>query len=337
MRLMLVAFLGALSCACVVQDDEHVSEAEHAITGGELAAGYPEAALVDAFMGANQVRCSGIVISPHVVVTSAICLWRFGPWRVTVPFAGGQSVVATGGAVYDFSPINPRPHNLGVVFLPTPITLPAYPRLAAAPVADGTQVVRLGRSRDDVTSDVALFVSAPVAVASGEPLGLPFEYVAAGTLEGPDQGGGVERADHELVAINTNDRDGLVSLTRVDLVATWLREQMVRAGDAVDAPRWIDMTGDASACHEQPGVACGWSPVDSGMGYTCAPRHPGWAEPWTCELGPFDPGWVDMSDDPGACANRPGLPCGWSSVDQGAGYTCALRHPAWANGWTCEP
>jgi hypothetical protein len=56
-------------------------------------------------------------------------------------------------------------------------------------------------------------------------------------------------------------------------------------------------------------------------------------------VGTTGPGytyWVDMTNNPYACNDKPGSPCGWSSSNNGQGYTCGRRHPDWANPWTCE-
>ena len=134
---------------------------------------------------------------------------------------------------------------------------------------------------------------------------------------------------------------------------------------------WVDMTNNATGCDQRPGVPCGWASTSNGAGNVCACRHGTWADGWTCEApgapttaGPACPGvagsdasvatdashpvdsgasvdgavsWVDMTNDTAACEHRTGTPCGWNPTDNGAGYTCACRHGAWAEGWTCEP
>src|SRR5262245_43011278 len=135
------------ACSAEVGTEADTATIHQAIQGGQVASAYPEAVLVGASASGFEVPCSGTLISPHVVVTSAICLFRFGPWRVMAPSAGGVSVMSAGAAVFDWSPINPQPHNIGVIYLPhdSPITLAKYPALPHAPIADGTLVSRLGR------------------------------------------------------------------------------------------------------------------------------------------------------------------------------------------------
>ncbi len=46
--------------------------------------------------------------------------------------------------------------------------------------------------------------------------------------------------------------------------------------------------------------------------------------------------WVDMTNNPYACDDKAGAACGWSSTNNGEGYTCGRRHPDWASPWTRE-
>src|SRR5262245_59071768 len=111
---LIFAMTALTACSAEAGTEADTAAIQQAIQGGQVAtAAYPEAVLVGAAASGFEVPCSGTLISPHVVVTSAICLFRFGPWRVTVPAAGGVSIMSTGGAVFDWSPINPRPHNIG--------------------------------------------------------------------------------------------------------------------------------------------------------------------------------------------------------------------------------
>ena len=47
-------------------------------------------------------------------------------------------------------------------------------------------------------------------------------------------------------------------------------------------------------------------------------------------------GWIDMNIDASACVSEPNVPCGWSTTNNGLGYTCACREGTWAVPWTCE-
>jgi hypothetical protein len=164
---------------------------------------------------------------------------------------------------------------------------------------------------------------------------------------------------------------------------------------------WVDMNSadgaaNPTACDNMPGVPCGWSATNNGLGYTCRCANPTWADPWGCEApdsgapevcplpdagndsstamdsssgdgssgadsgidagedsGKADSGtitdaqsfadaWVDMNSadgaaNPHACDNEPGAPCGWSTTNNGLGYTCRCVNPTWADPWGCEP
>ena len=50
---------------------------------------------------------------------------------------------------------------------------------------------------------------------------------------------------------------------------------------------WVDMNfpdggANAHACDNLPGVPCGWSAANNGLGYTCSCVFPGDLDPWGC-------------------------------------------------------
>jgi len=54
-----------------------------------------------------------------------------------------------------------------------------------------------------------------------------------------------------------------------------------------DAGGWIDMNfadgaANGHACDNQPGVPCGWSATNNGLGWTCACVLPQDQDPWGC-------------------------------------------------------
>jgi hypothetical protein len=54
-----------------------------------------------------------------------------------------------------------------------------------------------------------------------------------------------------------------------------------------------------------------------------------------------NPDWVDMDFADGAanghaCDDHPGVPCGWSATNTGAGYTCKCVFPADLDPWGCS-
>src|SRR5271170_1886184 len=59
------------------------------------------------------------------------------------------------------------------------------------------------------------------------------------------------------------------------------------------------------------------------------------------DTGTGTPSWVDMDFADGAanghaCDNNPGVPCGWSATNGGAGYTCRCVFPADQDPWGCS-
>jgi hypothetical protein len=50
---------------------------------------------------------------------------------------------------------------------------------------------------------------------------------------------------------------------------------------------WVDMNfpdggANSHACDNEPGVPCGWSAANNGLGYTCRCAFPGDLDPWGC-------------------------------------------------------
>src|SRR5437660_482840 len=118
-----VALAVAVSSGCGASTDgsDPLSTSGQAIVGGEPATQYAEAALVDMYEGGElQAACSGAVISPHVVLTAGHCVDGFTGWRVTAPFAGGQSTKSVRGITLDWNEhgaatVNRNHHDIGLV------------------------------------------------------------------------------------------------------------------------------------------------------------------------------------------------------------------------------
>ena len=154
-----IAFIGfAVLSGCAVQradDGEQVESTSKPsaapIIGGSKASAFPEAVLVDMYSGGSITSaCSGSVIAPRVVLTAGHCVDGFSKWRITAPYASGQRVYGSSATTYDWAEsgatsVNPNHHDIGLVFLDTPITLSQYPVLAATPVANGSSIINIGR------------------------------------------------------------------------------------------------------------------------------------------------------------------------------------------------
>ena len=197
------------------------------IIGGVPATEYGEAATLTMHKPGIVGYCSATVIAPRVVLTAGHCVDSFVSWDV---YVGTESRAAEGAETFDWNEagattVNPNHHDIGLVYLTEPITLPSYPTLAAAPVPDGTRVVNVGRIQDGTLTD-ALYM-APVAVEDATPIGFPFDYTSADIIQSGDSGGPAFReGTHEIVAVNSGANDTLQVLARVDLLTTWISDRV---------------------------------------------------------------------------------------------------------------
>ncbi len=224
-------------------ESEVLGETSDAIVGGARATEFPEAALVDMARGGRTVSiCSGALVAPRVVLTAGHCVDGFDGWTVRLPYAGGQVATASGAAVFDYKNdsqfVNPNQHDVGLVFLSRPLTLPQFPTLATSGLAEGARVQNLGRIKDGVASRTDLYFGAEVAVRPGSRFGFPFSYVTDEVIQSGDSGGPVEipgSTPHRIVAVNSGGGGGTQILARVDLIATWIDEQIrANGGFATD-------------------------------------------------------------------------------------------------------
>jgi hypothetical protein len=255
-RAATLAVLVMSAVGCAAGDEEGLDESEQVqtpIVGGSKASAYPEAALLE--MSTNGVvkgYCSGSVIAPQVVLTAGHCVAGFTGWSVSAPFLN-QTAKASSSEVFDYKDdgsknVNRDQHDVGLVFLDTPITLSQYPVLADAPLPAGSSVVSVGRIDNGKLSTSALFVSEPLTVASAAPV-YPYSYVSRQVIESGDSGGPVEvpgTTPHKLVAVNSGSGASMQVLARVDLLKTWITERIATHGGP----------GAAAPAPAAPAAAC---------------------------------------------------------------------------------
>ena len=199
------------------------------IVGGTPAIHYPEAVLVDLLQNGQVVAaCSGTLIAPNVVLTAGHCVHGFDGWQVIAPYASGQTAQSSKGQTHDWTDdsgvVNPSMHDLGLVFLSSPITIASYPLLATAPLVDGSQVINIGRIDNGQFSTTDLYQSKPISVTNAASEGFPYDYIANDVIEPGDSGGpDMAVGTHTIVAVNSGAGGGTEVLARVDLLVPWIQ------------------------------------------------------------------------------------------------------------------
>jgi hypothetical protein len=214
-----------------------------AIIGGTLATSYPESTFVDLYAkGSYIAACSGALIAPIVAITAAHCITGVpgsipDSWVVTAPYAGKTPTKVFGTAVYDYTlgteNITPTQHDVGLLFLDTPVMLSSYPTIQTTELMDGSEVVNIGRMNNGVLSTTDMYVSADVAVMDGSEISPPFpyDYAAMDVIESGDSGGPDElpglMTPHVIVAVNSGDGMSTEVLARTDPINTWIAMEVM--------------------------------------------------------------------------------------------------------------
>ncbi len=213
-----------------------VGESREAIINGTPATDFPEAVLVNIQQyGQTVMGCSGTLIAPRVVLTAGHCVADGDGWIVTAPFASGQQSHGSSSATYDWTQTNdqvsPHEHDVGLVFLDSPITITSYPKIATSGLLDQSKVVTVGRVKGGQMSKTALYRSAPVAVKSGASYGFDYDYAAPMVIEHGDSGGASFALNtHTIVSVNSTGDSTTMLNARVDLLADWIAQQIANPG-----------------------------------------------------------------------------------------------------------
>jgi len=239
----LVAAMGGCSSGASATDpgapsNEAVNTGREPIIGGTPATGFPEAVLVDIQQnGQTTMGCSGTVIAPNVVLTAGHCVADGDGWNITAPYASGQTAHGSSSATFDWTQtdddVSPDEHDVGLVFLDAPISLATYPTIATAGLADGAQIVTVGRVKGGQMSRTALYQSPGSKVKSGTPsYGFKFDYAAPIVIEHGDSGGASYSVNtHMIVAVNSTGDTKTMLIARVDLVSSWIAQQIASHAD----------------------------------------------------------------------------------------------------------
>jgi V8-like Glu-specific endopeptidase len=205
-----------------------------AIIDGTPASAYPEAVYLNIDMSEEGgYACTGALIAPRVVLTAGHCVDGHGVWEV---YAGSAYRRSTDAAVYDWKEegvelVNPKHHDVALVFLDDAVNLASYPVLSDAKVPDGTEVVNVGRVQNGAV--LSSEYQAGATISAADRIGYPYDYTSAQVIEPGDSGGPVFlKGSHTLVAVNSGAGSEIQVLARVDLVYDWIEEQVAAHGGA---------------------------------------------------------------------------------------------------------
>lgn len=226
---VVVVALGACSSREVAEED--TESTIEPIIGGVAATDYPEAALLNMTSASGSFACTASLVAPRVVLTAGHCIDGMSTWKVRI---GTVTQTSTSAETYDWaengaSTVNPAHHDVGLVYLTTPVALAAYPTLASAGVPSGTQAVNVGRIKDGVYT--SSLWKATVTLGPGSYYGYPFDYASPDVIQPGDSGGPVfQLGTHLLVAVNSGSGSGMQVLARVDLLHAWILARIASHG-----------------------------------------------------------------------------------------------------------
>ncbi len=247
------------ACAACSSDfsDAEPSVDFEAIIGGTPATAYPEAAYLNIDMSPQGgYACTGALIAPRVVLTAGHCVDGHGVWEV---YVGSSYRKSTNAAVYDWreegtETVNPKHHDVGLVFLGDAVTLASYPTLSNAKVPDNTKVINVGRVQNGTVLSAEYQANATISAA--DRLGYPYDYTSAQVIQPGDSGGPVFLSDsHTIVAVNSGAGNGIQVLARVDLVYDWIQGQI--AGHSSGSPNANANANAGGKAGASPGGAAG--------------------------------------------------------------------------------
>jgi len=217
----LVGGVGGVGCASTPDEPDLVTPApgqaaQAIINPQRSAAAYTEAVRIQV-NNAMSDFCSGVLVSPYVVLTAAHCIIFNvgGTWTINAPFAvgGSQTRTALSGepmdaASYSLTYANydshPELHDLGLIYLSTPFTGITYPTLTSTRYPIGAThpaVSAVGRA--SVSASAGLVLS-PQTTLSTTAAGYTFDNNTPRVTTAGDSGGPLFlEGTHTLVGTET--------------------------------------------------------------------------------------------------------------------------------------
>ena len=210
-----ITSLLVISCVSTVPVISH--ESDHEYVTRVLTRDHPEVVLLD-----GQLRCSGALLAPRVVITAAHCIFNSNTFEITAPLVGNKKAHATDAIVFN-DLIDGCENDIGLLLLDTPIYIDNYPKPERTN-EEHPKVRVLGRS-----INLMEFTTTPVH-------NIYFRsntcYYTTKLVSYGDSGGPVELADHphHIIAIVTHIINGdnkMGIYTSVDVVLDWLLSSKV--------------------------------------------------------------------------------------------------------------
>jgi hypothetical protein len=237
-RLAIIASItGAITvgagCGVDLPDGDPRTEAtgQNIYSGTETSA-YPEAVLIDVLNSGNTwgKQCSGVALTPSVVLTAAHCFIGYSKFRVTVP-ATGQAIETASKAshpsFHDTDEVTDKDtgFDAGLLFLPTKITISKFPQLWPSFTTASDTVRAIGRVSGGALSADKLYVSPARTLPERWASNPRYYLLSAATQEKGDSGGPVIHLDgsrHRLVAILAAGDATASAATRLDTIYDWI-------------------------------------------------------------------------------------------------------------------
>lgn len=239
-RSLLLVLLLTPACAFHPAGEDDGAQGNSSIIGGTRASDHEEAALVNMLnaSGYSVAACSGAVIAPKVVLTAGHCVDGIARFQIIAPYTktGKQTAGSKRWSSLDWkdvagSSVDPDLHDVGLIFLDTPITLSKWPTVRSKPIAFGDKAVNIGRIDNGSFSSTDLYVSKPITMQDGKGYGFPFDYYSSEVIQSGDSGGPVEAyGSNDIIAVNSGAGGGTQVLARVDLVFDWLDKEVKANG-----------------------------------------------------------------------------------------------------------